>query len=1317
MAVNYLASVPKLVGRENYDEWCFAVENVFVLEGLSKCLEGTETDSVLLAKAKAKFVLTLDPSLYVHVKDAATCNEAMKKIQSLYEDVGFTRKIGLLRHLISLRLSSCENMESYVNQVIETSQKLRKTKFDISEEWVGSLLLAGLPDKYAPMLMAIEHAGIAITTDTIKSKLLDMQEENSGSVGKAGAFAASGSNFRNQSRGGSNSNRKVSINSSNQSVDDRRDSDRRQIDRSKIICFKCKQPGHFKSKCPNLSVSSSNSSKYAFSAVFLSGKYNKNDFYLDSGASRHMSPNENALYNKRKPDIEEITVANHEKLAVKCLGDMDISTSVKDTQNNITVYGVLCVPNLTTNLLSVSELIAKGNRVSFNQEGCSIYSRNNDLVATATLVGGVYKVNMKVEKCMLAACDDSELWHRRLAHINCQDLNKMKHCVSGMELKGVARIDKSNCVVCCEGKQTRLPFPTTGTRSNQVLEVIHGDVCGPMETISIGGSKYFLLLVDDFTRMSFVYFLKTKDEVFKYFQEFKTMVEKQQGRNIKIFRSDQGGEFCSNKFERFFQEEGIIHQKTNAYTPEQNGLSERHNRTLVEKARCLLYDAGLPKRFWAEAVNTANYLRNRCIASGLNGKTPFEKWTGKKPDVSGLRIFGSTVMAHIPKEKRLKFDKKACKHILVGFSDHIKGYRIYNPDTDDVTTSRDVIIHENLKTNKMNVSYGSEVTEESVEVGENKQNTQVSENSLHSSLDSLYQQSEEQSSVHMDSTDSDYEPDVPDTTLSDPEAARRSQRPRREKQFTDYVTYLTTAEQNESIVPEEVLVTDDTPVSVLEAMSRPDHAEWKRAIEEELASFEENNAWEIVDKPKDATIVKCKWVFKKKCDSEGDVRYRARLVAKGFSQKPGVDYNETFSPVVRHSSLRLLFALSLKLDLEITHLDVKTAFLNGYLQEIVYMEQPECFVTKGNESKVCKLNRAIYGLKQSSRAWNLRVNEVLLKLNFKRSIFEPCIYTKKDNNLLTIIALYVDDFLIFSNDCKNSKILKECLSSEFKIKDLGQVKQFLGMTICKKKDCLMLSQENYVNQVLKRFNMLDCKSVTTPMESFDFNENNCDTNVNNCQYQKLIGSLMYLAVLTRPDISFSVSFLSKFNNCNNSYHWKCAKRVLRYLKGTKNYVIKFTKDDINLLGYVDADWGSDKADRKSYTGYIFKLSGGPISWKSSKQKTVALSSTEAEYMALSDASKEAIYLRNLVYELTDKLDSVTIFNDNQSAIKLSMNPIFHERSKHIDIRYHFIRETVDKNTIQLKYLETENMIADILTKSVGGTKHMYFVKGLGLEKG
>lgn len=1286
MTSNYIANITKLKGRENYEDWCFAVENVLVLEGMASAIKerlpSTPTAQQISedAKAKAKIVLTIDPSLYAHIRHAQTAYDLWHKLKQMFDDAGYTRKISLLRKLINIRLENCDNMTQYVTEIVETAQRLQGTGFKITDEWVGALMLAGLPEKYSPMLMAIEHSGIDISADVIKTKLMDMCSDAEEIPSSENAFLAKGGQRMKNARGNKNNLKKSSDMTKPVKV---------------IKCYRCKLPGHFKNQCPN-SETSMKKQTNAFSAIFLSGKYNSNNWYIDSGASKHMTAKQELIVNpSNEHETKEIIVANQTCVPVLCSGDVNIVTVVNGVEYDITVSEVLCIPNLTTNLLSVSQLIRNGNSVAFKEDTCCIYNQQKELVGVAELEEGVYRLNTKNTEQLLAAMAkaSSETWHRRLGHINSTSLNKMKDgAAEGIIYTDVANINKKNCTICCEGKQARLPFQPSSSKTTEILEVIHSDVCGPMESLSIGGSRYYVLFIDDYSRMAFIYFMKNKNEVFRIFKEFQFMVEKQKERKIKVLRTDNGGEFCSHDFEKYLKQQGIIHQKTNAYTPQQNGLSERMNRSLVEKARCLMFDAGLPKKFWAEAVNTSLYLRNRSVVAGLNNRSPYEVWTQKKPNLSHIRIFGSKVMTHVPKEKRAKWDRKAKELILVGYEDHVKGYRVYDPENNSVSTSRDVIIMEAATSNTVDVHIQCK------ESAEDKSKVQEDANST-------------DTETEYEDNDTTYVPEV--STASEPDSPMTQSNidgvNRRNRRQPDRYGY-----NNLCIAwPEEC---NDRDITLEDALNGPENHLWRASMKEELESFRKNNAWEVVDRPEDSTIVQCKWVFKKKYDSENNVRYRARLVAKGFSQKPGVDFHETFSPVLRYSTLRLLFSIAVKLDLDIRHLDVTTAFLNGYLNETVYMRKPVTFDTSNkDDNKVLKLKRAIYGLKQSSRAWYKRVNDYLISLGFQKSKYEPCLFTKFNQNVKVIIALFVDDFFCFSNCQTATDKLINDLSSKFVIKDLGPIKQCLGLRVNVHKNVITVDQEQYVESLLKNYNMTHCKTSETPMEinlKLEKPQNDCCDN--KYPYRQLLGSLMYLAVLTRPDIAFSVNYLSQFNNSYDETHWKHLKRILKYLKGTKNYGLVFCKDKSSIEGYADADWGSDINDRKSFSGFCFKLSNAVISFECRKQRNVSLSSTEAEYIALSEASKECIYLKNLYTEILGSCGPIVLYNDSQSAQKLVSNPVFHRRSKHIDIRYHFVREAVANKFVTIDYLETAEMPADILTKSLGSVKHKYFTKKLGI---
>lgn len=1294
-----LASVPKLKGRENYNEWAFAIENMLVLDGLSKCIVAVDEDND--SKAKARMILTIDPSLYVHIKEATSAVNLWKKLKSMFDDSGFSRRITLLRNLISIRLENCDSMTSYITQIIETAQRLSGTGFIVGDEWVGSLLLAGLPEKYFPMIIAIEHSGIAITADVMKTKLLDLVSAE-GDRSASGAFLSRGQHSRQQFSKVGTTGRNDSSSHHGRRMSSIAGSNVNKAEKMKNIkCYRCGQYGHYKSQCKQNDQQVIKKTN-AFSAVFVNGNYSKQDFYLDSGASVHMTPNVNMIKNASySPKTKEIIAANESIMPVLCAGEVELITVTPNCKYQITLKDALCVPNLTTNLISISELIKNGNSVEFKDNSCYVYNMKKELVAIAVQTDGVYKLKLDKQQCLFTSATVSDVtWHRRMGHINVIDLNKMRDgAVTGISYSDKSKIDKSTCTTCCEGKQSRLPFPHAPTRNSSPLDLIHADVCGPMETTSIGGSRYFLVFIDDCTRMAFVYFLKTKTEVFKYFREFKSLAENQQNRKMKVFRTDNGLEFCSNDFETFLKNEGIVHQKTNAYTPEQNGVSERINRTIVERARCLLFDAQLDKKFWAEATNTAVYLRNRSVASGLDNKTPYEHWTGQKPDLSHIRIFGSQVMVHIPKEKRLKWDSKSKKHILVGFAENVKGYRVYNPIKCRVSTSRDVVVHEltEKKDDSVTVSVGdiiqSDKPDSHVKIKEETKEERSSADSpnISSEADHFNALTDLDSTLQQTTDENEQVQSLP------------TKRIRSKPQRYGY-THMCITPSTE--------VTQD-PITVQEALSNPDKDKWIEAMEEELQAFRDNDAWEPVDNlPSDKTLVKCKWVFKRKVNSDNSVRYRARLVAKGFTQKPGIDYEETFSPVVKHSTLKLLFALSVQLNLNVSHLDVKTAFLNGYLKEDIYMTQPDIYCDK---KKIVKLKKAIYGLKQSSRSWYERVEQCLCGMGFNKCKLEPCVFTKLFNNVKLIIAIYVDDFFVFSNCEIETEKAINVLSSEFKIKNLGQVQQCLGMRvqIDKNSNTITLDQEQYIDNLLQKFDMLNCKTVSTPMESkLDIEKGICCSS--DIPYQHFIGNLMYLSVLTRPDIAFCISYLSQFNKCYSNSHWNYAKRVLKYLKKTKNYCLKYTKQEGLIEGFVDADWGSNTLDRRSYTGFCFLMSGSVISWECRKQRTVALSSMEAEYMAIAEAGKEAIYLRSLLYELTGNLCTLNLYNDSQSAQKLVANNVCHRKSKHIDIRYHFIKDVIIDKIINLEYLPTTAMPADILTKALCSMKHYKCMSGMGM---
>jgi hypothetical protein len=453
-------------------------------------------------------------------------------------------------------------------------------------------------------------------------------------------------------------------------------------------------------------------------------------------------------------------------------------------------------------------------------------------------------------------------------------------------------------------------------------------------------------------------------------------------------------------------------------------------------------------------------------------------------------------------------------------------------------------------------------------------------------------------------------------------------------------------------------------------------------------------------------VVSSKWLFKIKHVVDGSIeKYKARFVAHGFSQKEGIDYEETFTPVARYTSIRTIIALAAKMKWKLHQMDVKTAFLNDIIEEEVYIEKPQGFEVEDRKSHVCQLKKALYGLKQDPRAWYGRIDSFLTSLGFTKSKADSNIYFKIMENEPVILLLYVDDLFL----TREEKLIAKCkqrLASEFEMKDLGLMHYFLGLELWQSPKRIFLNQGKYMVEILKRFDMLECKSMNTPMEAklkllVDTSSDLIDATL----YGQIIGSLMYLKN-TRPDICFAVKTLSQFLVEPRCVHLVATKHVMRYLKGTMDYGLSYDGDhDFTLSGYTDADWAGSVADRKSTSGCCFSLGSVMISWQSRNQSSIALSTMEAEYIAACSASCEAIWLRKLLTDLFDlEMRATTILCDNQSCIKMIENVVFHDKSKHIEILYHFIHDMVQRGALKLQYISTDEQVVDVMTKPLSRVK-------------
>ena len=797
---------------------------------------------------------------------------------------------------------------------------------------------------------------------------------------------------------------------------------------------------------------------------------------------------------------------------------------------------------------------------------------------------------------------------------------------------------------------------------------------------------------------------------------------------------------------KFCSLNGIKHETTNPYRPQQNGIAERTIAILMEMTRSMLHGARMNVQYWGEAFMYAVYIRTITPTSGLEGKIPYTEMSDSncKPDVSHLRIFGSLGWAHVPKEVRHgKLEPRAIHVRMLGWwADETKGYKLEDLENGKLIASRDVQFHEDSTPSELaHVKLSGSNPEEIDNLidtaiypdSDEPRIVSISSDSEHEIANSLLEPDSPRESYVEESSVGDLQYPTPSRSTSPTQVtptevtppieispvARKSNKwenlPRRAPsnrerhmpgRFQDY-------EPSDSAF-HSAFVTINGP-SMEEALKTTCADDWKNAIDSEYRQLVNKRVINEIDNlPEGKRAIGSKVVLKEKLDENGNhSKFKARIVAQGFSQIPGIDYDETFSSVAKFNTLRIFLTLAAIHDLEIHQIDVIGAYLEGNVDEEIYMRAPEGIGKK----KYWRLLKAIYGLKQAGRNWKQRLHDTLIRLGFKQTCADDCLYILRNCGKITLIVLvYVDDMAIAGRNLLKIISFKKDLDKEFDITDLGDIQYILGLKVRRdrSKRIIYLSQSSYIESILNRFQMSSCTPVSTPMTtnhnltSVSLPENH-DEKEEYAQYAKginylsLVGSLLY-ATQTRPDIQFSVNLTAQFSANPSIAHLAACKRILRYLKGTKEYSLRlggYIGDEIKLVGWSDANWAGDVRDRKSISGWSFDINGSTVTWSSKKQSVVATSTVEAEYIASSNATREAIWLRTLLSELDfPQVTATIIHSDSAGSIALSNNPVSHSRAKHIDIRYHFIRDQIDRGNIKLEYVSTKDMIADILTKAL-----------------
>ncbi|KAM1024520.1 hypothetical protein ACFX2C_037789 [Malus domestica] len=880
------------------------------------------------------------------------------------------------------------------------------------------------------------------------------------------------------------------------------------------------------------------------------------------------------------------------------------------------------------------------------------------------------------------------LWHQRLGHPSVKIMNKL---VSQSCISVLAASNKAFCSDCALGKCSKLPFSSTTCTTRKPLELIHTDVWGPSPILSHHGFRYYVIFIDDYTRYCWFYPLRCKFDVLSTFMQWKLLVENSLCTKVISLRSDSGGEYVSTAFSQFLARHGIHHQLTCPHTPEQNGCAERKHRHIVETSRTLLAASKVPHAYWVEAFATSVYLINRLPT--ISRYSPWQSLFQKAPDYTSLKVFGCCCFPWLKPYTSSKLDPKSTPCVFLGYSLNHKGYLCLNPSTNRLYISRHVLFDES--TFPFHTLHSSP-------------SQPVSSSPLYSpSIPS---------SLTFHSVSTPPTPSAPSTTpiptfaassnLLQPSAA--SPNPCSQPTVPINTHQMQTRSKSGIFKPKALaatkhpipshLVVDYVPSTYLQASK---HSHWRKAMQKEFNALASTGTWSLVPSSSSHNLVGCKWVFRIKRKPDGSIdRYKAHLVAKGFHQQEGLDYTETFSPVAKPVTIRLLLTLAAQFDWFLNQLDVSNAFLHGTLTESVFMQQPPGFEDPTYPHHVCHLHRSLYGLKQAPRAWYDKLHNALHSLGFHGSKSDHSLFIKSSSTPVFILV-YVDDILVTGPSPAACQQVITQLSALFPIKDLGALHYFLGIEVKRSSSGLFISQTKYILDLLAKAKMDGAKPCSTPLSTTKLDHLSPLLD-NASEYRSLVGALQYLT-WTRPDLSFAVNLVCQFMHNPRLSHLQAVKRILRYLKGSLDLGLWFPKSSQvpSIQAFSDADWAGCSLDRRSTGGYCVYFGKSLISWSAKKQPTVARSSTEAEYRSLANTAAEITWICKLLADISYSLPhSPTIWCDNLSAISLAKNPVFHARTKHVELDYHYIHEKVLANQVSVQFISTQDQVADICTKSL-----------------
>lgn len=1017
-----------------------------------------------------------------------------------------------------------------------------------------------------------------------------------------------------------------------------------------------------------------------FNAAISCNYISKRDrIYLDSGATDHMF---NSMVNTSDfvPQISSISTATGDMFPIKGRASIMIFSNSKC---KIKLTEVVICEQLSANFISVPKLCEKGFKVQFESDRADVFRGNVLVMQALKRQDGLYEVITENSSISSISHQSAIVeTHRKLGHLS---LDYMRSMQDKLKLN-IPTTFKLECDVCSESKIKRSPFIKKHVLSEQKLEYVHADLAGPINISNINNFKYFLLLSEESTKMMFVYLLKDKTETYQHFIHFKNTVENATSAKIKYLKSDNGREFSNKDFSQLQTSTGIQQIFSAPRCPSQNGAAERSIGVIKEKARCLLNDAKISFGFWPYAVTHAVYLKNRTPHSSIQMQIPYEKFYDKPIDLSNLVRFGQEIVYLRDDEDTHCFQAKGRKGRYLGNPYGYQAYLIYCFDRKRTYIRR-------------HVKFVSDVV--------NEEQSDIEKQAIDEASDRYLTEAEIENHPPQQAvaTTQEREVDQSDrpqsgTTIN----LNRTQLQHFKNRFqgVDLTRVGPVNTKQPGKVSSYLINSVTIPKNQRQMKAHPDTVKWQRAEKEEEAQFEKLNVLQQVKRPMNKQVLPLSWLYKVKYTTDGQIeRYKARLIVQGHLQHKK-ENEEVFAPVLHELSLKSLIAFAVSNSYYIEHVDVCTAYLHADIEGEVYVRWP------GDRNRVFKLLKSVYGLRSSARSFYLKMKQVLTHLQFKRSSVDPCVFYSNINSNPMIVGVYVDDLVVISENNELLSNFKVDLNSQITITDRGTLSQFLNINFTYDHDegILSMNQTEYIQQTLELFQMADVNIKKSPIPSGAIlYESHGKPLEDASEYLSLVGRLIYLAVHTRPDISFITSRLCSFMSNPTDYQLTLAKHVLKYLKFTADYSIYYVSNcNTQFKVYADADFANILSDSRSVSGLCVLFNNNLVTWSSRKQGQVAQFTCESEVRSMVDALNEFMYVNDLLNEIVDVQFRCVIYNDNQAAVKTANNGGDFNKNKAYRILVQKLRDKIEDKKLIIQHLPGEEMPADLLTKQLSSNR-------------